>query len=168
MNFACNETITCKYKLRTIKQTGTFSPFFCFFLKIVKAIYADSHPEYLKYIYLVAPISLVCLNPIGFLMMEYQRQKSAEDQTIHKLRLISRTFKGVITDPVVFMTFIGIICNFIFDHEMPSLLHKILDNLGSAFFATSLFYLGIKMVGNMKKQLGLALFVPFLLIFAKT
>lgn len=38
---------------------------------IVQAIYSDTHPEYLHYIYLIAPISLCILNPIAFLMMEY-------------------------------------------------------------------------------------------------
>ena len=134
----------------------------------MKAIYKDSHPEYLKYIYLMAPISLVCLNPVGFFMMEYQRQRNAEGHTIHKLRLLSKTLKGVIFDPVVSMTFIGIACSFIFEHKLPPLLKIILDNLSSAFFATALFYLGFQMVGNMKKSVGFALIIPFLLSFAKT
>lgn len=37
---------------------------------IVDAVYAKTHPDYLHYIYLIAPISLCILNPIAFLMME--------------------------------------------------------------------------------------------------
>ena len=37
---------------------------------IVDAIYSQSHPDYLHYIYLIAPISVCILNPIAFLMME--------------------------------------------------------------------------------------------------
>nr|CAH0112507.1 unnamed protein product [Daphnia galeata] len=37
---------------------------------IVAAVYGNSHPEYAKYLYVMAPISLVLLNPLGFLCME--------------------------------------------------------------------------------------------------
>ena len=46
-----------------------------FFLRypILKAIYGQSHPEYSSYMYLLAPISLVILNPIGFIILEVGR-----------------------------------------------------------------------------------------------
>ncbi len=37
---------------------------------IVSAIYSQTHPDYINYIYLLAPISLCILNPIAFLMLE--------------------------------------------------------------------------------------------------
>lgn len=37
---------------------------------ILEAVYEKTHPDYLDYIYLLAPISLVILNPIAFLLME--------------------------------------------------------------------------------------------------
>jgi len=37
---------------------------------IVKAVYSKSHPDYIHYIYLLAPISLVILNPIAFVLLE--------------------------------------------------------------------------------------------------
>lgn len=37
---------------------------------IVDAVYSKSHPSYIKYIYLIAPISLCFLNPIAFFFME--------------------------------------------------------------------------------------------------
>jgi len=40
--------------------------------------------------------------------------------------------------------------------------------LGQAFQATALFYLGVKMVGNMKTKVGSGLVVPLLLITAKS
>ena len=36
----------------------------------VAALYGKTHPEFASYLYLVAPISLVFLNPIGFILME--------------------------------------------------------------------------------------------------
>lgn len=36
----------------------------------VMALYKDVHPEYASYLYLMAPISLAILNPIGLILME--------------------------------------------------------------------------------------------------
>ena len=50
-----------------------------FFLRypILKAIYGQSHPEYSSYMYLLAPISLVILNPIGFIILEVGRANAS-------------------------------------------------------------------------------------------
>lgn len=50
---------------------------------IVNAVYSETHPDYIHYIYLLAPISLVILNPIAFVLLEineriYQRKKLQE------------------------------------------------------------------------------------------
>jgi len=36
-------------------------------------IYKDVHPEYASYLYLMAPISLAILNPIGLVLMEISK-----------------------------------------------------------------------------------------------
>ncbi|CAK8697984.1 lysosomal cholesterol signaling protein-like isoform X2 [Clavelina lepadiformis] len=41
---------------------------------IVKVLYGKNHPELLQYIYLLAPISLLMLNPIGFAILEVNKQ----------------------------------------------------------------------------------------------
>nr|XP_018668693.1 integral membrane protein GPR155 isoform X2 [Ciona intestinalis] len=46
---------------------------------IVKVLYAKTHPELLQYIYLAAPVSLLILNPIGFIMLEIDKQWRKED-----------------------------------------------------------------------------------------
>ncbi|CAI5472512.1 unnamed protein product [Closterium sp. Yama58-4] len=43
-------------------------------LPIFQPIFGELHPEYIGYLYLVAPISLVFLNPLGFLLMESDRK----------------------------------------------------------------------------------------------
>lgn len=131
------------------------------------AIFNKTYPEMINYIYLMAPISLLCLNPIGFVLMEVQKQRASQ-QSLSAGKIAFSTVKGVITNPIVFMTFIGIIGDFIFDHNLPAVVKDILNALGSAFFGTALFYLGFKMVGNMKKKMGFGLLVPFLLVMAKT
>lgn len=44
---------------------------------LVDALYRATYPEYLQYIYLVAPVSLMFLNPIGFALCEVQRWRRA-------------------------------------------------------------------------------------------
>lgn len=34
------------------------------------AIYDESHPTYTTFVFIVAPVNLVCLNPIAFLLLE--------------------------------------------------------------------------------------------------
>lgn len=46
---------------------------------IVDALYRSTYPEYLQYIYLVAPVSLMILNPIGFALCEVQRWRQASN-----------------------------------------------------------------------------------------
>lgn len=37
---------------------------------IVNALYHHAHPEYAAYLYLMAPLSLAILNPIGYIFLE--------------------------------------------------------------------------------------------------
>lgn len=86
---------------------------------------------------------------------------------VKKRHIAMATIKGVLTNPIVFMTVIGIAANFVLQQKIPVIIDGFLSVLGSAFFASALFFLGLKMVGNMKKQMGYGLVVPFLLIFSK-
>ena len=141
--------------------------FFVIFV-IVKAMYSDVHPDYVNYLYLMATISLVILNPIGFILMEIHKQKSMEKSAFGTVKIILKAFKGVVTDPIVFMTFIGLLGHFIFRGKLPGVINQILSALGQAFLATALFYLGVNMVGNMRTKVGSGLVVPLLLIAAKS
>lgn len=138
----------------------------CYLFFIVKAIYEELHPEYVNYLYLMLPISLVILNPIGFILMEVHKQHRTM-QSVSKLKITIAAFKEVVTNPIVFMTFIGLIGHFIFHGHLPTVIDQILSGLSQAFLATALFYLGVKMVGNMTTKMGSGLLVPFLLISAK-
>lgn len=40
---------------------------------IVLALYKHIHPDYVSYLYLMAPISLAILNPIGLILMEIDK-----------------------------------------------------------------------------------------------
>jgi hypothetical protein len=50
--------------------------------------------------------------------------------------------RGIVTNPLIFMTVLGILGNLGFHHVMPSVIHGFLGTLGSAFSASALFLLG--------------------------
>lgn len=150
---------------------------------ILVALYQNTHPAYPKYLYLMAPISLVILNPLAFILMELGRSESPLNNTSttdapemrapgtggyhEKFKMVYQVIKGIVLNPVVFMTALGIFGNLVFNHELPTFLAGILKVFGSAFSATALFLLGSRMVGTVQKLQGAALIVPGLLIAVK-
>jgi len=113
----------------------------------------------------MAPISLAILNPIGFVLLEIGKRRT-EEQTDCR-QMACSVAKGVLLNPILFMTVLGIIGNFIFSHSIPRLLASILDVLGNAFSASALFLLGLMMVGKVHKLKGTALVIPGILISVK-
>lgn len=53
---------------------------------LVSALYGESHPEFLQYIYLLAPISLLILNPIGFVILEIDKLNNSQGPEYVPLR----------------------------------------------------------------------------------
>ena len=52
---------------------------------ILNALYGQTHPEYPSYLYLLAPISLAILNPIGCIFMEIDKVKaSTQNEKLEK------------------------------------------------------------------------------------
>ncbi|GAB6023980.1 hypothetical protein CHUAL_008706 [Chamberlinius hualienensis] len=138
---------------------------------IVAALYANSHPDYANYLYLVAPISLVFLNPLGFVLMEIEKRKSVvstEGSQQSRAQVALHIARGVLLNPVVLMTVAGVVGNYVFQHCLPSILEGVLKVLGSAFSATSLFILGLRMVGQISNLSGKGLVVPGILVVVKT
>ncbi|KAL1139841.1 hypothetical protein AAG570_006818 [Ranatra chinensis] len=132
---------------------------------IILSAYGKSHPEFVSYLYLLAPVSLVMLNPIGFVLMEIGKMKSRGGGTSYQL--LKSTVTNIATNPVVFMTALGIAGNFIFRHNVPTALAGLLNVFGSAFTASALFLLGLHMVGKVQTLQGTALIVPGILITVK-
>lgn len=105
------------------------------------ALYKDCHPEYASYLYLMAPISLAILNPISFVLMEIGKRRNSQlhspisvnsiesgDSTASEKRckLVISVSKSIFLNPIIFMTLLGIIGNFIFKHNVPVYLSEIL------------------------------------------
>ena len=119
-------------------------------LPILSSIFGPGHPL-VGLLYLVAPISLLLLNPIGFILLEVGRGDKEKDV----LSTIRSVIWGLITNPVVTMTLLGVLGNFAFSSNPPATITKFLSALGAAFTALAPFSLGLSMVGklgNMKGQ----------------
>uniref|UniRef100_A0A8C8R5A8 G protein-coupled receptor 155 n=1 Tax=Pelusios castaneus TaxID=367368 RepID=A0A8C8R5A8_9SAUR len=134
---------------------------------IVEALYQTTYPEYLQYIYLVAPISLMMLNPLGFIFCEIQKWRENRSMSHNKIKIVGLGLLRVLQNPIVFMVFIGIASNFILGQKIPVYLENFLDGLASSFSGSALFYLGLTMVGQIKKLTKSAFVALILLITAK-
>lgn len=133
----------------------------------VQALYQSTHPEYLQYIYLVAPVSLVLLNPVGFTLCEIQKWRDQENQQQSKLRVMGHVVAKVLKNPIVFMVIIGITAHFLLHRNIPPLMAKFLDGLANSFGGAALFYLGLTMVGQLGKLTRSTVVTLILLITAK-
>ncbi|XP_057326754.1 integral membrane protein GPR155 [Microplitis mediator] len=132
---------------------------------MIDALYGDTHPEYAAYLYLMAPISLAILNPVGFVLLEVGKRRTGDQQSGWKL--VGSIVKGIGLNPILFMTVLGIVGNFVFSHQIPKILSVILDVFGNAFSASALFLLGLMMVGKVHTLKGPALVIPGILISVK-
>ncbi|KAL7384053.1 hypothetical protein ABVT39_023231 [Epinephelus coioides] len=133
---------------------------------IVDALYRSTYPEYLQYIYLVAPVSLMLLNPIGFALCEVQRWRQAS-HSHSTLGILGVVVLQVLKNPIVFMVIVGIVSHFALGQQIPAVLSEFIDGLANSFGGAALFYLGLTMVGQLRKltrDTGVAL---ILLITAK-
>ncbi|XP_026209679.1 integral membrane protein GPR155 isoform X2 [Anabas testudineus] len=134
---------------------------------IVDALYQSTYPEYLQYIYLVAPISLMILNPIGFAFCEVQRWRQASHPQRSTIGILGVVVIQVLKNPIVFMVIVGIVSHFALGQKIPAVLSEFIDGLANSFGGAALFYLGLTMVGQLRKltrDTGVAL---ILLITAK-
>uniref|UniRef100_A0A8C5QMN2 G protein-coupled receptor 155 n=1 Tax=Leptobrachium leishanense TaxID=445787 RepID=A0A8C5QMN2_9ANUR len=134
---------------------------------IVDALYKTTYPEYLQYIYLAAPVSLMMLNPLGFVLCEIQRWKENPTASQSKAKILGLALLRVFQNPIVFMVFIGIAFNFALGQMIPAFMENFLDGLASSFSGSALFYLGLTMVGQTNKLEKSSFLALLLLITAK-
>jgi predicted permease len=113
---------------------------------IIRSLYST---DYLEYVYLIAPISLCILNPIGFLMLEIDHSLKSNKKNYSKFYMTSKILYGTIKNPIVFMTILGICFNFLFAQQVPYLLQAFVESLANAFNSISLFYLGTYTSGSL-------------------
>lgn len=83
---------------KRLKEDAFLSLFLSVSLFVVDALYRSTYPEYLQYIYLVAPVSLMLLNPIGFAFCEVQKWRQASHSQHSTLGIL-----GVVVLQVLYM-----------------------------------------------------------------
>ncbi|KAI3356243.1 hypothetical protein L3Q82_017486, partial [Scortum barcoo] len=154
-------------------KAGLFSIFatqsndFALGYPIVEALYQSTFPEYLQYIYLVAPVSLMLLNPIGFAFCEIQKWKNQGNHQQSKLLIVGLVILQVLKNPIVFMVVIGIIAHFVLHQTIPAFMAEFVDGLANSFGGAALFYLGLSMVGQLRKLTKSTVVTLILLLTAK-
>ncbi|XP_076025957.1 lysosomal cholesterol signaling protein [Genypterus blacodes] len=162
---ACPESRFSKAGLFSIFATQSND--FALGYPIVEALYKSTNPDYLQYIYLVAPVSLMLLNPIGFALCEVQKWKDQENQQQSKLRVMGHVLLQVLKNPIVFMVVIGIIAHFVLCQRIPAFMAEFVDGLANSFGGAALFYLGLTMVGQLRKLTRSTVVTLILLTTAK-
>ncbi|XP_052004106.1 integral membrane protein GPR155-like isoform X1 [Xyrauchen texanus] len=171
--FVCVLTLLVANRESRFSKAGLFSIFatqsndFALGFPIVEALYRNTHPEYLQYIYLVAPISLMVLNPLGFAFCEVQRWRTGEPHQHSKLHVLGLVVLQVFKNPIVFMVVIGVISHFLLGQKIPPFMEEFIDGLANSFGGVALFYLGLSMVGQLKKLTRSTVVSLILLITAK-
>ena len=73
----------------------------------------------------------------------------------------------MLTNPILLLTVLGVICSFAFGGQLPEIIATFLKTLGSAFSATALFLLGLRMVNKMDHFKGAKIIAPLILVALK-
>ncbi|XP_068602554.1 lysosomal cholesterol signaling protein [Brachionichthys hirsutus] len=175
----CVFVIVCVLTLMAVSpdsrygKAGLFSIFatqsndFALGYPIVEALYRNTYPQYLQYIYLVAPVSLVLLNPIGFALCEVQKWKNQGNRQHGPLWVMGLVVLRVLKNPVVFMVAVGLVAHFLLHRAIPPFMAAFVDGLASSFGGAALFYLGLTMVGQLSKLTRSTFVTLTLLLTAK-
>uniref|UniRef100_A0AAX7SW69 DEP domain-containing protein n=1 Tax=Astatotilapia calliptera TaxID=8154 RepID=A0AAX7SW69_ASTCA len=169
----CILTLIVASPVSRYSKAGLFSIFatqsndFALGYPIVEALYQSTYPEYLQYIYLVAPVSLMFLNPIGFALCEIQKWKDQGNHQQSKVVIVGVVVLQVIKNPIVFMVVIGIIAHFVLHQTIPVFMAQFVDGLANSFGGAALFYLGLSMVGQLGKLTKSTVVTLILLTTAK-
>ena len=117
-------------------------------LPILNSVFGPGDPM-VGLLYLVAPISLLVLNPIGFVLLEVGKEKQGKDDNGAWAAFFT-VMKGLVTNPVIAMTVLGVMGNFAFKASPPPHLDHFFKALGNTFSALAPFSLGLSMVGKLE------------------
>lgn len=84
----------------------------------------------------MAPISLAILNPFAFVLLEINKQRQNTDQSdntqnqkqyVIKIKMLLQILKGIVFNPVLVMTVLGIIGNIAFKHKLSIYIEGLLE-----------------------------------------
>lgn len=144
---------------------------------LLNSLYGDKN-QFSAYLYVLSPIQLLILNPVAIFLMEIQRQWERQIKMNNRLNspeapmksnLLWPVLKGILRNPIIIMTVLGLLWNVTLPHAIPQVLAPFLTVLSQAFSATALFLLGLNMVGKfrMLKAANSQLMTPVVLVIIK-
>ncbi|RWS10226.1 integral membrane protein GPR155-like protein [Dinothrombium tinctorium] len=117
---------------------------------LLVSLYSKTHPLFPKYIYILAPVQLLMINPCGVVMIEIEKHwNSVTGNRVQQMfSFIFNLILGIFKNPIILMTGLGVLWSVLFNHWLPQIFEKILGTLGDAFSATALFLLGLTLYNN--------------------
>ena len=92
---------------------------------------------------------------------------AGEEAKSNPWQTVRQVLVKLIKNPLVSMSFLGLVVNVATNHTLPEALDNFLITLGNAFASISLFLLGQSMVGKMGNMKTENLFLPLLLTLLK-
>lgn len=125
------------------------------------SLYRDKNKNFPDYLYVLAPLQLVLINPCSIFMMDFYKVKQQfhSSRALRPLHMIAKVSKRTFFNPIIIMTFAGIAWNFVMGPSIPVILEGLITTLGNAFTPTSLFLLGLNIVQEANTIKGFSKFV---------
>eukprot|EP00127_Corallochytrium_limacisporum_P003940 Clim_evm25s155 gene=Clim_evmTU25s155 len=122
-------------------------------LPILSSLFKDPHSNYIQMIYVVAPLQLLLINSLGYILIENGKASTdinyfSTGADRSKLYRYWAVFASLAQNPITVMTVAGLLCNLIFNGHLPRIFTTILQPLSDAYIATALLTLGMSLSGR--------------------
>lgn len=105
---------------------------------------------------------------VGFLLLEINEKIKQKNTNRNYTSICLSTLWSILSNPIVFMTIIGVLVNLLFNRTIPHLIEPLLSTLSSSFSAIAIFYLGFMMVNRIQSLNLFAIIAIVVLIFTKS
>eukprot|EP00667_Euglena_gracilis_P003550 EG_transcript_3559 len=137
-------------------------------LPIVQAVY----PQFASYLYL--PQQYLLFNPLALVLLElgvaYDAKAAVapgEAEAVKATPVPLKLLRGVLTNHILLVSFVGLGCNFLFHGRLPTFLNNVTNFIGQSFAPGAIFSVGMAMVGKGQVLQGRGLIWPAMITFIK-
>lgn len=143
-------------KLATIRKSAIFAIFctqsndFALGYPFLVSLYGSSSHSLANYLYILAPIQLLVLNPIALFVIEISKSLEQSVATRGIYLIFKIIVQKIFINPLIFATFFGLIFNLANGNVLPPVTVPLFQSLSQAFSSLALFLLGLNLYGNFK------------------
>lgn len=140
---------------------------------ILLSLYGNTKTSLANYLYILAPIQLLILNPIGLFLFEISKiieETHSSPSIVHRfMSLTKRLIKKIFINPIILSTILGLIVNLSTKNSLPKVVMPFLQSLSQSFSPIALFLLGLNIHGNFKslKMFSQPLLITLVLVLTK-